>query len=149
MMVVPQTCSEPDTMEEVASFTIRVEHQTSATGLRRSSLTRKPNATIKTPLALNSMCAITMSRNHCGRRGEPDHAANRDLKPLSRQRLRLSFKRSMSVATRISSNVTFAWHIIRYQGMWENDVVYALAMVGNATHPMPRISFLSAAYVRI
>ena len=30
-------------------------HVFSAVGLRRSSLTRKPNATIKTPLAVNSM----------------------------------------------------------------------------------------------
>jgi hypothetical protein len=44
-------------------------HNFNAAGLRQSSLTRKPNATIKTPLAVNSMCAITIPRNHATAEG--------------------------------------------------------------------------------
>src|ERR1051326_8048 len=40
-----------------------------AIGLKRSSLTKKPNATIRTPLAVNSICAITMPRNHATAEG--------------------------------------------------------------------------------
>ena len=44
-------------------------HTFNAAGLRRSSMTTKPNATIKTPLAVNSMCAITIPRNHATAEG--------------------------------------------------------------------------------
>ena len=43
---------------------IVANHTFNAAGLRRSSVTNKPNATIKTPLAVNSMCVLTMPRNH-------------------------------------------------------------------------------------
>src|ERR1035441_4884077 len=44
-------------------------HTFNAAGLSRSSLTRNPNATIKTPFAVNSMCAITIPRNQATAEG--------------------------------------------------------------------------------
>ncbi len=76
-------------------------HSFNAVGLNWSSLTRNPNATIKTPLAVNSMCAITMPRNHATAEG----GMNPTIQPtviwrtprIRVQRLMLAFKLSMSV----------------------------------------------------
>jgi len=85
----------------------KVANQTfNATGPRWSSLTRKPKATIKTPLAVNSMCAITIPRNHSTAGG----GMNPTIQPtviwrtpsINVQRLRFAFSISVSVATGMS-----------------------------------------------
>src|SRR6185369_9697861 len=76
-------------------------HTFNAAGLRRSSVTRNPNATINTPLAVNSMCAITIPRNHATAEG----GINPTIQPtmiwstprIRVQRLIFAFKASMSV----------------------------------------------------
>ncbi len=85
-------------------------HAFNAAGLSRSSLTRNPNATIKTPLAVNSMCAITIPRNHATAEG----GMNPTMQPtviwrtprISVQCLTFAFKLSMSVVMSISRSST-------------------------------------------
>src|SRR6266404_2302606 len=79
-------------------------HTRSAAGFKRSSLTRKPNAIINTPLAVNSMCAITMPRNHATADGGINPTAQPTViwrTPRNRvQRLRFAFKLSVSIVIR-------------------------------------------------
>lgn len=78
-------------------------HTFNAVALRWSSLTKKPNAIINTPLTVNSMCAITMPRNHATAGGGMSPTAQPTViwrTPRIRvQRLRFAFKLLMSVPT--------------------------------------------------
>src|SRR6185437_9932945 len=101
-------------------------HTFHVSGLSLSSRTKKPNATIKTPLAVNSICAITMPRNHATAEGGMNPTTQPTViwrTPRIRvQCLRFAFKLSMSEAITPPANLCTERHcgslpprIIKYE----------------------------------